>query len=50
VVCRTRSNGSIAIWDGKNAQGKRVTTGVYTVLCNTADGENHTVTKILVTH
>ena len=50
LVCKTRSNGAIAIWDGKNLQGKRVATGVYTVLCNTADGENHTVTKILVTH
>lgn len=50
LVCKTKSNGGIAIWDGKNLQGKRVATGVYTVLCNTADGANHAVTKILVTH
>jgi len=50
VVCKTRSNGGIAVWDGKNLRGERVSTGVYTVLCNTADGQNHAVTKILVTH
>lgn len=46
LVCKTRSNGRIAVWDGKNAQGKRVATGVYTALCNAPDG--HTVVKILV--
>ncbi len=50
LVCKTRSNGGIAIWDGRNLRGERVSTGIYTVLCNTADGENHAVTKILVTH
>ena len=50
LVCKTKSNGGIAIWDGKNFRGERVTTGVYTVLCNTADGASHAVTKILVTH
>ena len=46
LVCKTRSNGGIAVWDGKNAQGKRVATGVYTALCNSENG--HTVIKILV--
>ena len=50
LVCKTRSNGGIATWNAKNARGQRVATGVYTVLCNTADGQNHAVTKILVTH
>ena len=49
LVCKTKSNGGIAIWDGKNLQGKYVATGVYTILCNTADGKNHTVTKVLIT-
>lgn len=49
LVCKTKSNGGIAIWDGKNLRGERVATGVYTVLCNTADGANHTVTKVLIT-
>ena len=49
LVCKTKSNGGIAIWDGKNLQGKFVATGVYTILCNTADGKNHAVTKVLIT-
>ena len=48
LVCKTRSNGGTAIWDGRNASGHRVAPGVYSVLCNTADGENHCVTKILI--
>lgn len=48
LVCRTRSNGGIAIWDGRNFRGQRVGSGVYTALCNAADGKNHTVVKILV--
>lgn len=48
LVCKTRSNGGTAIWDGKNANGNRVPAGIYNVLCNTADGSNHTVTKILI--
>lgn len=47
AVCRTRSNGGIAVWDGKNQYGRRATTGVYTVLCNAGDGKSHAVTKIL---
>lgn len=50
LVCKTRSNGGIATWDGKNVAGKRVTSGVYTALCNSADGSEHTVIKILVMH
>ncbi len=50
LVCETRSNGGLAIWDGKNGAGKRVSTGVYSALCNTADGKKHTVLKVLVIH
>lgn len=46
LVCKTRSNGGTAIWDGKDAYGKRATPGVYTALCNA--GKSHTVVKILV--
>ena len=46
LVCKTRSNGGTAVWDGKDAYGKRATPGVYTALCNA--GKNHTVVKILV--
>lgn len=48
LVCHTRSNGGLAIWDGKNGKGQRVSSGVYTAFCNTRDGEHHAVVKILV--
>ena len=48
LVCKTRSNGGTAVWDGRDMRGKRVATGVYTILCNTADGTNHTSVKVLV--
>ena len=50
VVCRTHSNGGTAVWDGKTQAGKKVHSGVYTVYCNTADGQNHTVLKLLIMH
>ena len=46
LVCKTRSHGGLAVWDGKLYDGRRATPGVYTALCN-ADG-GHTVVKILV--
>lgn len=46
LVCKTRSHGGIAVWDGKLSDGRRATPGVYTAMCN-ADG-GHTVVKILV--
>lgn len=46
LVCKTRSNGGTAVWDGKLADGRRATPGVYTALCNAKKG--HTVVKILV--
>ena len=50
LVCQTRSNGGLAVWDGKNGNGQRVASGVYTAFCNTADGNNHAVVKILIIH
>ena len=46
LVCKTRSHGGLAVWDGKLSDGRRATPGVYTALCN-AEGA-HTVVKILV--
>jgi len=46
LVCKTRSNGGTAVWDGKLADGRRATPGVYTALCNSTSG--HTAVKILV--
>ncbi|MBQ4508233.1 MAG: hypothetical protein II970_05000 [Paludibacteraceae bacterium] len=48
LVCETYSNGGIAVWDGRNGAGKYVASGVYTALCNTADGKNHTAVKIMI--
>ncbi|MGM9837349.1 MAG: two-component regulator propeller domain-containing protein [Paludibacteraceae bacterium] len=48
LVCKTRSNGGTAIWDGKNFRGQRVSSGVYTALCNTKGRGNHVVVKILL--
>ena len=48
LVCKTRSHGGLAIWDGKLPDGRRATPGVYTALCNAE--KRHTVVKILVVH
>lgn len=48
LVRRLESNGGRATWDGKNAQGKRVGTGVYTAICNTKNGEVHGTVKVLI--
>ena len=47
LICKTRSNGGIAVWDGKNQQGMRASSGIYTALCNAPDG-SHTAIKIMV--
>lgn len=48
LVCKTRSNGGLAVWDGKDAYGRPVNPGIYTAMCNAEGG--HTVCKILVMH
>lgn len=40
------ATGGSAVWDGTNAHGHRVASGVYTALCNTPSG--HGTTKILI--
>ena len=47
LVFSTRSNGSIAVWNGRDASGKKVVPGVYRAYCNTPDGE-HTIISVLV--
>ena len=46
LICKTRSHGGTAVWDGKDAYGRRATPGVYTALCNAE--KKHTVVKILI--
>ena len=47
LVCKTKSHGGTAVWDGKLPDGRRATPGVYSALCNEPNGK-HTVVKILV--
>lgn len=50
VFLQTRSEGGMVIWDGCNAAGERVATGVYYVFASQNEGEasNGAVAKILV--
>ncbi len=48
LVYETKAEGGQAVWYAKNFKGERVATGVYFVLCATSDGEQNTVSKILV--
>ena len=48
IVCKTRSYGGTATWDGCDQAGRRVASGVYSALCNAGDGSGHTVVKILI--
>jgi len=47
LVSEIKSLGGQAIWDGKNAKGHRVATGVYLVLISNEKNEETTMTKIL---
>lgn len=47
LVCKTNANGGIAVWDLKNGDGKRVSSGIYSALCNDTNG-NHQVVKMMV--
>ena len=42
------STGGSAIWDGTNAQGNRVASGIYTIICNTSDGQSKGAAKVLI--
>ena len=48
VVYETISNGGIATWNGNKADGSRVSSGVYLVICTSADGSQHAITKLLI--
>lgn len=47
LVYEGKSNGSQAIWYGKNFEGRRAQTGVYLVFSSDEEGENKCVTKLL---
>lgn len=48
LVWSGTSNGGTFTWNGCNKQGRRVASGVYHVIANTADGKNAVVTRIIV--
>jgi hypothetical protein len=48
LVYKTKSNGRLATWDGKNAAGKPASAGVYFVVGVSEDGKKSGVTKILI--
>jgi predicted oxidoreductase len=48
LVAVLEGTGGIAVWDGKNVNGDRVASGVYTAMCNTKSGKGHGVVKILM--
>jgi len=50
LVFETESLGGQAIWDGRNFNGERVSTGVYIVFLSSADGSLSHVTKLLFIH
>lgn len=47
LVFYARANGGTAVWDGRNAAGRRVTPGVYNAYLNTPAG-GHAIVKILI--
>lgn len=48
LIYQTISNGSLATWDGKDSSGRKVNTGIYLAICNSEDGSQSTITKIMV--
>ena len=48
LIYQTKALGGQAIWDGKNLQGKRASSGVYLVFSTNTDGSESCTTKILV--
>lgn len=47
LICTTLSNGGIAIWDGNDAYGKKVRSGIYYAHCNNEAGDEYALVKIL---
>lgn len=48
VIWSANSEGGMAVWDGCDASGNRVRSGVYMVLASQKDGKEGAVTKIVV--
>jgi hypothetical protein len=48
LIYQTVSNGSIATWDGKDLNGRKVSSGIYLAICASEDGTQSAITKIMV--
>lgn len=48
LICETVSNGGIATWNGKDVNNRKVSTGIYLVICVNEDGTQSAITKIMV--
>ena len=50
LVWSGHSNGGTFTWNGLNKNGRRVSSGVYQVIANTAEGKKAVVCRIIVIH
>lgn len=50
LVKTIHSEGGTATWDAKNTRGERVSSGVYTAICNTSDGQHSGTVKVMILH
>jgi hypothetical protein len=48
LIYETVSNGGIATWNGKDVNNRKVSTGIYLVICVNEDGTQSAITKIMV--
>lgn len=48
MVYETKAQGGTAVWNVKDYNGKRASTGVYLIFCSAADGSSKFVSKIAV--
>lgn len=48
LVASGTSNGGTFVWDGRNRQGRRVSSGIYHVVSSTESGKKAVVTRIAV--
>ncbi|MCX6245009.1 MAG: hypothetical protein NTU98_09925 [Bacteroidetes bacterium] len=48
LIYTTKADGGMAVWDGKNFDGRKAKTGVYLVTAGNAKGSEKVVTRILI--
>lgn len=48
LIYETRSNGSLATWNGRNRYSQKVKTGIYMVIAEKPDGTEGIATKVMI--